>query len=56
MSLVASLLYGPSHALWVSAKLSLGIGVIDGIIYFDIIKPVGKKEMNIKNYINGKRF
>lgn len=36
-------------------KSSLGIGVIDGIVYFDIIKPVGKKEMDIKNYINGKK-
>ena len=36
-------------------KDSLGIGVIDGIVYFDIIKPIGKKEMNIKNYLNGKK-
>ncbi len=37
-------------------KNSLGIGCLDGIIYFDIIKPVGKKEMPIKNYLNGKKF
>ncbi len=35
-------------------KNSLGIGCVDGIIYFDIIKPVGKNNMNIKNYLNGK--
>ena len=31
----------------------LGIECLDGIIYLDIIKPVGKKEMNIKSYLNG---
>ncbi len=36
-------------------KDSLGIGCIDGIIYFDVIKPVGKQEMNIKSYLNGKK-
>lgn len=36
-------------------KNSLGIGTVDGIIYFDIIKPIGKKEMDVKNYINGKK-
>jgi len=36
-------------------KNKLGIGVIDGIIYFDIIKPIGKKSMDIKNYLNGKK-
>ncbi len=36
-------------------KNSLGIGCLDGIIYFDIVKPSGKKEMNIKNYLNGKQ-
>lgn len=36
-------------------KNELGIGCIDGIVYFDIVKPVGKKEMNIKSYLNGKR-
>jgi len=35
-------------------KNSLGIGAKDGIIYLDIIKPVGKREMNIQNYLNGK--
>ena len=35
-------------------KNSLGIGCIDGIIYLDIIKPIGKSEMNIKSYLNGK--
>ncbi len=34
-------------------KTSLGIGVIDGIIYFTKIKPLGKKEMDIKSYLNG---
>lgn len=42
------------NKLYVS-KNSLGIGCLDGIIYFDIIKPVGKKEMNIKEFINGKK-
>jgi methionyl-tRNA formyltransferase len=37
-------------------KDSLGIGCINGIIYFDVIKPVGKSEMNIKNYLNGKKI
>lgn len=36
-------------------KNSLGIGCLDGIIYFDLIKPVGKKEMTIKDYLNGKK-
>jgi len=36
-------------------KNSLGIGAQDGIIYFDIIKPIGKNEMEIKNYLNGKK-
>lgn len=34
---------------------TLGIGAIDGIIYLDIIKPVGKGIMDIKSYLNGKR-
>ena len=37
-------------------KDTLGIGAIDGIIYFDIIKPIGKNEMNIKSFLNGKKF
>ncbi len=36
-------------------KNSLGIGCLDGIIYLDIIKPVGKNSMNIKDYLNGKK-
>lgn len=36
-------------------KNSLGIGAKDGIIYLDIIKPIGKNNMDIKNYLNGKR-
>lgn len=36
-------------------KNKLGVGVIDGIVYFDIIKPVGKNSMDIKNYLNGKK-
>ena len=36
-------------------KNQIGIGTIDGIIYFDIIKPVGKKIMDIKDYLNGKK-
>lgn len=36
-------------------KNNLGIGVLDGIVYIDIIKPIGKKEMPIKNYLNGKK-
>lgn len=37
-------------------KSSLGIGAKDGIIYLDIIKPVGKNIMDIKNYLNGKKI
>jgi len=36
-------------------KDKLGIGVKDGIVYLDLIKKVGKKEMNIKDYLNGKK-
>ncbi|MBE6156513.1 MAG: methionyl-tRNA formyltransferase [Firmicutes bacterium] len=36
-------------------KDSLGIGAIDGIIYLDVIKPIGKNAMEIKNYLNGKK-
>ena len=36
-------------------KKSLGIGCLDGIIYLDIIKPVGKNNMNIISYLNGKK-
>lgn len=36
-------------------KEKLGIGVLDGIVYFDIIKPIGKNNMDIKNYLNGKK-
>lgn len=36
-------------------KNKLGIGVLDGIVYFDIIKPIGKNNMDIKNYLNGKK-
>ena len=36
-------------------KNKLGIGVLDGIVYFDLIKPVGKNIMDIKNYLNGKK-
>lgn len=31
----------------------LGVECSNGVIYLDIIKPVGKKEMNIKSYLNG---
>lgn len=37
-------------------KNELGIGAKDGILYLDIIKPVSKKEMNIINYLNGKKY
>lgn len=37
-------------------KNSLGIGAKDGIIYIDLIKPVGKNIMPIKNYLNGKKL
>ncbi len=33
----------------------LGVEVKDGIVYFEKIKPVGKKEMTIKMYLNGLR-
>lgn len=38
------------------SKHELGIGAKDGILYIDIIKPVSKKEMNIANYLNGKKI
>ncbi|MGM9834712.1 MAG: methionyl-tRNA formyltransferase [Bacilli bacterium] len=34
-------------------KKELGIQTIDGIIYLDRVKPFGKKEMDITDYING---
>lgn len=34
-------------------KNTLGIACQDGIIYLTKIKPFGKKEMNIKEYLNG---
>ncbi len=34
-------------------KDTLGITCQDGILYLDKIKPFGKKEMNIKDYLNG---
>ena len=34
-------------------KNDLGIECLDGIIYLEIIKPVGKKEMPIKSFLNG---
>jgi len=36
-------------------KNQLGISSLDGIIYLTKIKPFGKKEMNIKDYLNGKK-
>ncbi len=36
-------------------KNTLGIGAKDGIIYLDVIKPIGKNTMDIKSYLNGKR-
>lgn len=35
------------------SKNSLGITCADGVIYFKRIKPFGKKEMDIKDYLNG---
>lgn len=34
-------------------KNTLGISCLDGIIYLEKIKPFGKKEMLIKDYLNG---
>ena len=34
-------------------KDTLGIECLDGIIYLKMIKPFGKKEMTIKDYLNG---
>ena len=34
-------------------KNNLGISCLDGIIYLEKIKPMGKKEMDIKNFLNG---
>ena len=34
-------------------KKTLGIGCADGIYFIDIIKPSGKKEMTIQNFLNG---
>lgn len=38
-----------------ASKNSLGIGAKDGIVYLDVIKPIGKNAMEIKNYLNGKK-
>lgn len=35
-------------------KNTLGIGAKDGILYLEVIKPVGKNIMKIKDYLNGK--
>ncbi len=35
------------------SKDTLGISCQDGILYLDRIKPFGKKEMSIKDYLNG---
>ena len=37
----------------IQTKDSLGVEVKDGIIYLKVIKPVGKKVMDIKAYLNG---
>ncbi len=37
----------------VADKKSLGISCKDGIIYLNKVKPYGKKEMNITDYLNG---
>lgn len=34
-------------------KDKMGVTCADGTIYFERIKPFGKKEMNIKDYLNG---
>lgn len=34
-------------------KNSLGIHVKNGVLYLEVIKPLGKKEMDIKSYLNG---
>lgn len=36
-----------------ASKKRLGITCNDGIIYLDRVKPFGKKEMNITDYLNG---
>lgn len=36
-----------------ATKSTLGIVCQDGILYLEKIKPFGKKEMSIKNYLNG---
>lgn len=40
--------------LIVGDKKTLGVMCQDGIIYFQKIKPSGKKELDIKSYLNGK--
>ena len=34
-------------------KNTFGIDTLDGVIYLELVKPESKKEMSIKNYING---
>ena len=34
-------------------KNNLGISCLNGVIYLEKIKPMGKKEMDIKSYLNG---
>ena len=34
-------------------KDAIGIGCADGVIYITKLKPFGKKEMFVKDYLNG---
>lgn len=40
----------------IADKNNFGITSLDGIIYFKVIKPSGKKKMNIKDYLNGQNI
>jgi len=36
-----------------ASNKKMGIDVADGTIYLDVIKPFGKKAMDIQSYLNG---
>jgi len=38
---------------FIITKDKFGVEVLDGIVYFTQIKPVGKKQMDVKSFLNG---
>ena len=41
------------NKIYIPNKKSMGIECLDGIYFIDMIKPFGKKEMDITSYLNG---